>query len=315
MAISREEVIWAYRMFFGREPESDDVIEKQMVTRNIADLRNQFIASREFRASNSILEVGRHRDVQAIKVETTATAEDLSYMASNIAREWRNFGQTEPHWSVLTGEQFRAENIENNIDDLYVSGDQEVSYIMSAVKRSGAWKNDGVRALDFGCGVGRLTLALAPHVSHITGIDISPAHLQHAVSRAEEMGVTNVSFQPIETIYEIELLSGFDLIISLIVLQHNPPPVMVELLRMLLSRLNEGGTAVLQMPTYIVGQDFSVADYRSEKQASMEMNAIPQRVVYQIVEQAGCRLLEVREDGYMDTDIGLSHTFVIQKRA
>ena len=35
-------------------------------------------------------------------------------------------------------------------------------------------------ALDFGCGVGRLTQALASHFERVCGVDISPAMIQHA---------------------------------------------------------------------------------------------------------------------------------------
>ncbi|GLV23533.1 hypothetical protein TomMM35A_33710 [Sphingobium sp. TomMM35A] len=316
MTVSREEVIWAYRALLGREPENDEVIENHTATANFSTLRNDFILSDEFRASSPILKVGRHRGVETIDVETTCRPAELEQMAENIAREWRHFGETEPHWSVVTGDEFRPGNIEKNIDAFYDLGRNDIFHIVAALKRNGAWKADGIRALDFGCGVGRLSLALAPHVTHVTGIDISPAHLVHARQRAEQMSVGNVSFSPIGIIQDIDALPKFDLIISLIVLQHNPPPVMVELLRKLLSRLAPDGTAVIQMPTYLSGQRFTVADYLSNEQPSMEMNAVPQRVIYEVIDQTNCKVLEVREDEYMGSfDIGLSHTFVIQRRS
>lgn len=315
MAVTRDEVVWAYRALLGRNPESDEVILQQMGAANFAVLRNDFLNSHEFRVNFPVLQVGRHRGVDAIDVQTTCSPTDLEQMAENIAREWRHFGETEPHWSVVTGDEFKPASIAENIDAFYELGRDDVFYIICALKRNGVWKGEGVTALDFGCGVGRLSLALAPHVSHVTGIDISPAHLVHAKQRAEQTGIGNVAFNPIGTIQEIDLLPKFDLIISLIVLQHNPPPVMVELLKKLLSRLAAGGTAVIQIPTYIVGQRFTVADYLSNAQPSMEMNAVPQRVIYEVIDQSGCKVIEVREDGYMGADIGLSHTFVIQRRA
>jgi predicted TPR repeat methyltransferase len=38
-------------------------------------------------------------------------------------------------------------------------------------------------ALDLGCGIGRLTEALAPELNHVTGVDISPAMIAHARER------------------------------------------------------------------------------------------------------------------------------------
>lgn len=315
MAVAREEVIWAYRMLLGREPESEDAIARHMTVPNRETLRRSFLVSAEFSGNYPVLRVGRHSDVQHIDVETDSSPADLARMTENIAREWRNFGETEPHWSVITGEEFRPERIDDNLEPFYALGRTDIAIIVNALKRAGVWRERAAKALDFGCGVGRLSLALAPLVAHVTGVDISPAHLAHAERRAKDTGAGNVAFQAIETVNDLDLLPTYDLIISLIVLQHNPPPVMVELLRKLLGRLAAGGSAVIQLPTYIVGQRFTVQDYLSTRQPAMEMNAVPQRVVYEVVEQAGCSLLEVREDGYMGTDIGLSHTFVLQKRA
>lgn len=41
-----------------------------------------------------------------------------------------------------------------------------------------------LRLLDYGCGVGRLTLALAPHVGAATGLDVSPGMVAEARRRA-----------------------------------------------------------------------------------------------------------------------------------
>lgn len=314
MAVTHEDVIWGYRAILGREPENEQVISQHMGAPDFFALRSVLLNSQEFNLNSPILRVGRHRGVEDVEVETTCSAADLAHMSENIAREWRKFGETEPHWSVVTGNEFKPENIAHNLEAFYDLGMEDVGHVIAALKRNGIWKGDSSSALDFGCGVGRLSLALAPHVRHVTGIDISAAHLVHARKRAEQTCVSNVAFEPIDTIGGIDALPQFDLIVSLIVLQHNPPPVMVVLLNKLMSRLTVGGVAVIQMPTYIAGQRFTVAEYLSNQQPSMEMNAIPQRIVYEATDQAGCKVIEVREDGYMATDIGLSHTFVIQRR-
>lgn len=314
MGVTREEVAWGYRAILGREPENEQVFAHHMKAQDFLTFRNVLLTSQEFSVNSPFLGICRHRSVENIDVETTCSTADLAAMSENIAREWRKFGETEPHWSVLTGEEFKPENIDQNLDLFYSRGEEDISYIIAALKRNCVWNGDSTSVLDFGCGVGRLSLALAPYVAHVTGIDISAAHLIHARQRAKQMGVHNVTFEPIETIEGIDALPQFDLIISLIVLQHNPPPVMMALLDKLLCRLTPGGVAVIQMPTYIVGQRFSVAEYLSKQQPSMEMNAVPQRVIYDAVDRANARILEVREDGYMGSDIGLSHTFIVQRR-
>ena len=43
-------------------------------------------------------------------------------------------------------------------------------------------------ALDFGCGVGRLTQALAMHFDRVCGVDISPAMIEHARTYQKSAG-------------------------------------------------------------------------------------------------------------------------------
>jgi predicted TPR repeat methyltransferase len=45
--------------------------------------------------------------------------------------------------------------------------------------------------LDLGCGIGRFTAALSPHVRHVTGLDVSPEMIARARDRCE--GLPNVS--------------------------------------------------------------------------------------------------------------------------
>jgi ubiquinone/menaquinone biosynthesis C-methylase UbiE len=49
--------------------------------------------------------------------------------------------------------------------------------------------------LDVACGPGLTACAFAPLVNHVTGIDLTPAMLDGARKRADEHGLTNVSWQ------------------------------------------------------------------------------------------------------------------------
>jgi ubiquinone/menaquinone biosynthesis C-methylase UbiE len=50
-------------------------------------------------------------------------------------------------------------------------------------------------ALDVGCGTGLFTLALAAHVAHVTGIDLTPEMLAQARGLQAELDIPNVSWQ------------------------------------------------------------------------------------------------------------------------
>jgi len=105
-------------------------------------------------------------------------------MFDRIGEAWAAFGETEPHWSVLVDDAFRQQNLAANINVFYESGLADISMQLAFAERAGASLLKSTRALDFGCGVGRLTLALADRFASVVGVDISPGHLRLARERA-----------------------------------------------------------------------------------------------------------------------------------
>ncbi|HKJ31811.1 MAG TPA: class I SAM-dependent methyltransferase [Balneolales bacterium] len=77
------------------------------------------------------------------------------------------------------------------------------------------------RALDFGCGVGRLLIPLSVYSSHVTGVDVSESMLDEARKNCEARQITNVDF--IKSDDDLSLLNRkFNFIHSYIVFQHIP---------------------------------------------------------------------------------------------
>lgn len=314
MPVSQEEVNWAYRMFLGREAIEDAAAAGHLDQPDRNALRHAFIQSAEFKAIGGRGDdglVGRFQDIGTLSVEIDCSPEQRAVMIAHIASEWRKYGNEAPHWSVLTGEEFKPEHIAQNIEAFYASGRDHAAVMLNPLRRAGVNINPFRRVMDFGCGVGRLTLALAPIVERIIGVDISPPHLALARERA---GVSsNATFLSIDTIDDIAGLGIFDLIVSFIVLQHNPPPIMAEILHKLLACLAPGGCIVLQVPTYIEGYAFRTQDYAANPNAGINAHPLPQHAIFKAFATAGCDVLEVREDNFLGGP-SLSHTFAAQKR-
>src|SRR5471032_2177766 len=103
--VSREDVIWAYRLLLGREPEDEDSIRAQQTAPDRRDLVERFLDSAEFhavRAGVKVRGVGSQRFGGALQIETDADPERLAVLVERVAQTWRGLGETRPHWSVLT---------------------------------------------------------------------------------------------------------------------------------------------------------------------------------------------------------------------
>jgi len=62
--------------------------------------------------------------------------------------------------------------------------------------------------------------------------------------------------------------------------------------------LRQGGFAIFQVPTYCKGYSFSVDKWiSSDHKLDMQMHCIPQRELFKIIDEEGCRVVHVREDG------------------
>ena len=234
-----------------------------------------------------------------IRVDVRVSPADLEAMVARVEQNFRHLGETEPHWSVLTADEFRADNIAANEDIFLASGKEPVQEFEAALARCGLILNGYRRCLELGCGTGRTTIWLAERVHQLIAADISAPHLQLAAQTVARFGRRNVSFFQVGLITSIPETGDFDVFFSLITLQHNPPPVIRLLLRTALRALRPGGIAYFQVPTYRLGYTFDAAQYlASEPKIGVpEMHVLPQPELLRLVEITGCRLLEMREDG------------------
>jgi SAM-dependent methyltransferase len=136
--------------------------------------------------------------------------------------DWEHFGATEPYWAVLTDEKFKlAQLTPETIEEFYDSGEGQVTWILGKVRDHIDQAFEPRSGLDFGCGVGRLAIPLARRCPKVAGVDVSLSMLAKARARCETCGIANLSL-----IQGDDALSGlegpFDLITSVIVLQHIP---------------------------------------------------------------------------------------------
>ena len=159
--------------------------------------------------------------------------------ARDTDEDWRELGATEPFWAVLTTPEFRSENLTSGrMQTFYDSGAVLMDRVAAKLDQITGVRPGG-RALDFGCGTGRLAKAMTRHASSVVGYDISPGMLKEARRSGGDVTYTDT------------LPDGpFDWINSFIVFQHIPPERGLALLEQLLDRLAPGGHVSLQLTVW-----------------------------------------------------------------
>lgn len=321
--LSPEEVTLAYQLMLGREPENTDMVNNLCQNvHSVNQLRETFINSAEFRQRiGEILDIKqkvRHRHPFTnpnIPVQTNVTEDQLSEMFTRINQEWEHLGEVDPYWSVVTQPHYHIDQFEQHRDQFYLSGKYACDIFLSALRRNGVNHNHLNTCLEIGAGVGRVTNYLADAFSKVIATDISKNHLSIAQTTLEKSDIKNVETIHLKNVDSFNSLEPVDAIYSVITLQHNPPPLITWMLRVLLKKLRPGGVASLQIPTYRTGYLFEVDRYLSTPTPNtLEMHFLPQSDVFKVIRETGCVCLEVREDGMVgDEDQMLSNTFIIQR--
>lgn len=249
-------------------------------------------------------------------IEDVESEHGLEALFKHIKNSWQYLGKTEPYWSVLTEDKYKQSNLQSSKEIFYDTGRHDVSRFLLTLARNGIDHTSYQSCLEYGCGLGRVTRWLAERFDVVYGYDISQAHLQGAKDYLSSKQITNVTLGHITNIKDILNLPQVDSVYSILVLQHNPPPIINLIVRQLIKALNPDGVAFFQVPTYRINYSFRLKKYLKEetKKQQMEMHVLSQKKIFEIVREEGGKLLEVLEDGL--TGLGykeISNTFVVQK--
>jgi SAM-dependent methyltransferase len=156
---------------------------------------------------------------------------------------WEDLGRTDPLWAVLTDPERRHGGWD--VEEFLATAAAPVERVLAMLP--GVGLSLGRRVLDFGCGAGRLSNALAAHTSEVVGIDIAQSMIDEAnrINRHEDR-VSFVSYDGGRLPFPDE---SFDSVVSLISIQHSPPAVQLACLVELQRVVRPGGALILQIPT------------------------------------------------------------------
>ncbi len=149
-------------------------------------------------------------------------------------------------WAILSDPSQRGGKWDR--DAFFATGRDHVAEALDHLARVGAEPKPG-RALDFGCGIGRLTQALAERFDRVDGVDIAPSMIEQA--DALNRHGDHVSYH-VNDRDDLSLFpdGSFDLVLSVIVLQHIENRYKTRYLQEFVRLLAPGGVALFTVPSH-----------------------------------------------------------------
>jgi ubiquinone/menaquinone biosynthesis C-methylase UbiE len=162
-----------------------------------------------------------------------------------LRETWETLGKDDPLWAVVSHADKRGGRWQ--LDDFLATGEADVARVCELLARSEAGPPFR-HVLDFGCGVGRLSRAWAARSRLVTGVDISVSMLSKATAISNDR--PNIRFEHNDR-DDLRLFPDetFDVVSSLICLQHMPWAVAAGYLSEFARVCESGGLVVFQLPT------------------------------------------------------------------
>ena len=223
----------------------------------------------------------------------------------NLRATWGALGEDDPLWAILSDPDKRGGRWD--VETFFASGEAEIAALMQTADHLGlAHARRG--ALDFGCGVGRLSRALAGRFDRVIGVDISASMLAHA--RRLNADRANIEFVE-NAAPDLRFVddASVDLVYSVITLQHTPAQLQRGYIAEFMRVLAADGLAVFQVASGH-SRDWRGLVHRCvpnsllnplrrrwyASRAAFEMHVLAEDEVRAIILRAGRRIIRVEED-------------------
>ena len=218
-----------------------------------------------------------------------------------LARLWERNASIDALWSILALPGKEGGRWDR--DEFFRSGERDVAELMRYLAERSATPRTG-RVLDFGCGVGRLSRAFAARFERVDGVDVSPTmiRLAHRYASVDGRCHYSVGSRPDLGMFPD---ATFDLVCSILVLQHIPPPLAEGYVREFGRVAASGGVILFQAPHARRGPPPRrgllrriAARVPRPRRVALEMYALPRDVVERALRVADCEIVDVRPDGW-----------------
>ena len=220
-----------------------------------------------------------------------------------LQKNWDNFGKTNPLWSILT---LPSKMITNwQLDDFFETGIREIDAAIKYVESLGI-NIQRRKALDFGCGIGRLTQPLCKYFDEVCGVDIAPSMIELAKKYNRYGGKCRYYLNDTNNL-QLFADKNFNFIYSNITLLHMEPRYFKNYIKEFLRILAPDGLLIFQLPSdpskiikrltrmvLILVTLYYKARYGN--QPRMEMHGMKQEDVTKFIEENGAKIIDIKHD-------------------
>ena len=161
-----------------------------------------------------------------------------------LQQDWDDLADIDPLWAICSdpSKQFNRWRL----DEFFATGRRQIEKVLDEVKSLESNLDKGA-ALDFGCGIGRLTQALAQEFDVVYGVDISSQMIKLAIE-FNQFGEKCKYIVNARKDLRFLADSSLDFVYTYIVLQHMPSEMVAGYLKEFIRVLRPRGILMFQIP-------------------------------------------------------------------
>jgi len=228
---------------------------------------------------------------------------------NQLKRNWEGLARTDPLWAICADPE--RKNNKWNASDFFLSGETEIGIVLDYLRSLGISLDKKGPVLDFGCGVGRLTQAMASHFDLCYGVDISPTMIELANEFNKRSSRCKYVLNDSQNLSVFEN-DQFSFIYTSIVLQHIEPKYSRAYLQELIRILRPNGVLVFQIVdslvpimmrirkitklrvrVYRVANFLGIMEFKPEK-FNMNMHCVSENVIRRLISASGARIIDLQ---------------------
>ena len=234
--------------------------------------------------------------------------------------DWEKIGEIDPFWGILSDPSKRGRKWD--VESFFNTGKREIDDLIQYLGNIFESCNHNI-ALDFGCGVGRLTRRLSKYFDKAIGVDISASMIKLASELNSQYANCTFIHNPNANL-EIFKDASVDFVCSNITLQHIPNRYKIVYLNEFTRILKPDGLLVFQCPSHYALSIVGIISFLLPKKIVRlirqkkyglknvsEMHPLKRQKIENIISSNGLKILKV--DSQSCGPHFISYLYVVKK--